>query len=118
MHSEHEGFASNKAGDKGEEKIVRGYDSLNPALFRLLSGSQNRYSQVRQEVETNRNGRFRAAYYLAVVGCFGSLVGWYYDAMLECLACHISDAKFGPALVWFIIAGIFVRAFNKVVYKD
>jgi len=56
--------------------------------------------------------------YVALLGSLGSMIGWYWDEFLHCLNQPIRDVQFGPALLWSVLAVLFVRTFNRLVYKD
>ncbi len=56
--------------------------------------------------------------YVALLGALGSMLGWYWDEFLHCLNQPVQDVKFGPAILWSVITVLFIRAFNRLVYKD
>lgn len=55
---------------------------------------------------------------LASLGAVASLFGWYWDELLTCLSKPIHDLPFGPALLWCVIAAIFIRALNRLFFKN
>ncbi|MGV0949317.1 MAG: hypothetical protein ACOYB3_01500 [Azonexus sp.] len=59
----------------------------------------------------------KAVLFLAVVGTIGSLIGWYWDALLGCLTQDIHHVHFGPVLLWLLIFFLVVKSLNRFIFK-
>lgn len=46
------------------------------------------------------------------------MAGWYWQEMVDCLDQSIHDLRFGPALLWIVIAMALIRLFNRMIMKD
>lgn len=60
----------------------------------------------------------KAVLVVAVIGSFGSLFGWYWHDILDCLSKPISSVRFGPALLWLALTLFLVKAVNRLIFKN
>ena len=117
--------------DDSVYSALREYLGIRPSLLQFLAkhgpGKIDRHSHLRlggEEVGSEwASARLRAVKttcvktvtYVALLGSLGSMIGWYWDEFLHCLNQPIRDVQFGPALLWSVLAVLFVRTFNRLV---
>lgn len=139
--SESQGLAgvSSASDARGEmddpvDLSVREYFRLRPGLLQLLAkhgvGPAEGHSHFRLGEAEERRKRFdtglhpmkidccKIVAYVAVIGAIGSFVGWYWDELLTCLSRPVQEVRFGPALLWCVLATFVIRAFNRLFFKN
>jgi len=52
------------------------------------------------------------------VSTLGSLMGWYWHGLVDCLGMDVHTVHFGPALLWIVVALLASRVINRLVFND
>jgi hypothetical protein len=45
-------------------------------------------------------------FFVTMIGLTGSMIGWYWHSLIDCLSTPIHSLKFGPAVVWISFVAV------------
>lgn len=65
-----------------------------------------------------KKDRVKFIFAVALIGAMGSMIGWYWDIFIDCLANDITHVHFGAALLWVVLATLVIKSLNHLIYRD